>query len=102
LQDGADSDAAKETVARLRTAVHAVDGADAVVGGYTAQQYDTQRTAEADRNLIMPVVLAIILVILIALLRSLVTPLLLVLTVALNFAATLGIASLVFTHVFGF
>ncbi|MEW1898547.1 MMPL family transporter [Streptomyces albidoflavus] len=102
LQDGADSDAAKETVARLRTAVHAVDSADAVVGGYTAQQYDTQRTAEADRNLIMPVVLAIILVILIALLRSLVTPLLLVLTVALNFAATLGIASLVFTHVFGF
>ncbi|MDH6187768.1 RND superfamily putative drug exporter [Streptomyces sp. CZ24] len=102
LQDGADSDAAKETVARVRTAVHAVDGADAVVGGYTAQQYDTQRTAEADRNLIMPVVLAIILVILIALLRSLVTPLLLVLTVALNFAATLGIASLVFTHVFGF
>ncbi|KDR60990.1 MULTISPECIES: MMPL family transporter [Streptomyces] len=102
LQDGADSDAAKETVARLRTAVHAVDGADALVGGYTAQQYDTQRTAEADRNLIMPVVLAIILVILIALLRSLVTPLLLVLTVALNFAATLGIASLVFTHVFGF
>ncbi|KLI98784.1 MMPL family transporter [Streptomyces sp. KE1] len=102
LQDGADSDAAKETVARLRTAVHAVDGAEAVVGGYTAQQYDTQRTAEADRNLIMPVVLAIILVILIALLRSLVTPLLLVLTVALNFAATLGIASLVFTHVFGF
>ncbi|MGW1686437.1 MMPL family transporter [Streptomyces albidoflavus] len=102
LQDGADSDAAKETVARLRSAVHAVDGADAVVGGYTAQQYDTQRTAEADRNLIMPVVLAIILVILIALLRSLVTPLLLVLTVALNFAATLGIASLVFTHVFGF
>ncbi|MFE7499814.1 MMPL family transporter [Streptomyces albidoflavus] len=102
LQDGADSDAAKETVARLRTAVHAVDGADAVVGGYTAQQYDTQRTAEADRNLIMPVVLAIILVILIALLRSLVTPLLLVLTVALNFAATLGVASLVFTHVFGF
>ncbi|GAB7077426.1 MMPL family transporter [Streptomyces sp. JCM 18897] len=102
LQDGADSDAAKETVARLRTAVHAVDGADAVVGGYTAQQYDTQRTAEADRNLIMPVVLAIILVILIALLRSLVTPLLLVLTVALNFAATLGIASLVFIHVFGF
>ncbi|MFJ8651541.1 MMPL family transporter [Streptomyces rochei] len=102
LQAPADSDAAKSTVARLRTAVHAVPGADALVGGYTAQQYDTQRTAEHDRTLIVPVVLAIILVILVVLLRSLLMPLLLVATVALNFVATLGVSSLVFTHVFGF
>ncbi|MET9714164.1 MMPL family transporter [Streptomyces rochei] len=102
LQAPADSDAAKSTVARLRTAVHAVPGADALVGGYTAQQYDTQRTAEHDRTLIVPVVLAIILVILVVLLRSLLMPVLLVATVALNFVATLGVSSLVFTHVFGF
>lgn len=102
LDDPADSDAAKATVARLRTALHAVDGADALVGGYTAQQYDTQHTAERDRTLIVPVVLLIILVILIGLLRSLLMPLLLVATVALNFVATLGISSLVFKHVFGF
>ncbi|KYK15190.1 MULTISPECIES: MMPL family transporter [Streptomyces] len=102
LQAPADSDAAKSTVARLRAAVHAVPGADALVGGYTAQQYDTQRTAEHDRTLIVPVVLAIILVILVVLLRSLLMPLLLVATVALNFVATLGVSSLVFTHVFGF
>ncbi|MEU2795926.1 MULTISPECIES: MMPL family transporter [unclassified Streptomyces] len=102
LQDAADSDGAKETVAALRTAVHAVPGSDALVGGYTAQQYDTQRTAEDDRTLIVPVVLAIILVILVFLLRSLLMPVLLVATVALNFLATLGISSLVFTHVFGF
>ncbi|MFE6352688.1 MMPL family transporter [Streptomyces rochei] len=102
LQAPADSDAAKSTVAWLRTAVHAVPGADALVGGYTAQQYDTQRTAEHDRTLIVPVVLAIILVILVVLLRSLLMPLLLVATVALNFVATLGVSSLVFTHVFGF
>ncbi|MEU5680005.1 MULTISPECIES: MMPL family transporter [Streptomyces] len=102
LQAPADSDAAKSTVARLRTAVHAVPGADALVGGYTAQQYDTQRTAEHDRTLIVPIVLAIILVILVVLLRSLLMPLLLVATVALNFVATLGVSSLVFTHVFGF
>ncbi|MFC8867396.1 MMPL family transporter [Streptomyces sp. NPDC057148] len=102
LQAPADSDAAKDTVARLRTAVHDVPGADALVGGYTAQQYDTQRTAEHDRTLIVPVVLAIILVILIVLLRSLLMPLLLVATVALNFVATLGVSALVFTHVFGF
>ncbi|MFF8503163.1 MMPL family transporter [Streptomyces anulatus] len=102
LQDAADSDSAKEAVAALRTAVHAVPGSDALVGGYTAQQYDTQRTAEDDRMLIVPVVLAIILVILVFLLRSLLMPVLLVATVALNFLATLGISSLVFTHVFGF
>ncbi|WP_306321625.1 MULTISPECIES: MMPL family transporter [unclassified Streptomyces] len=102
LKDPADSDAAKETVVRLRTALHSVDGADALVGGYTAQQYDTQHTAERDRTLIVPVVLAIILVILVGLLRSLMMPLLLVATVALNFVATLGISSLVFEHVFGF
>lgn len=102
LEDAADSDAAKETVTRLRDAVHAVPGAEALVGGYTAQQYDTQKTAEHDRNIIVPVVLVIILVILIGLLRSLLMPLLLVATVALNFLATLGISSLVFEHVFGF
>ncbi|MDJ1642697.1 MMPL family transporter [Streptomyces pakalii] len=102
LDDAADSDGAKGAVAALRTAVHAVPGSDALVGGYTAQQYDTQRTAEDDRMLIVPVVLAIILVILVFLLRSLLMPVLLVATVALNFLATLGISSLVFTHVFGF
>ncbi|MFB6898138.1 MMPL family transporter [Streptomyces hydrogenans] len=102
LDDPADSDAAKETVARLRTALHAVPGADALVGGTTAQQYDTRLTAERDRALIVPVVLAIILLILVGLLRSLLLPLLLVATVALNFAATLGVAALVFEHVFGF
>ncbi|MET9352127.1 MMPL family transporter [Streptomyces sp. NPDC006617] len=102
LKAPADSDAAKSTVVRLRAAVHEVSGADALVGGYTAQQYDTQESAGEDRTLIVPVVLAIILVILILLLRSLLMPVLLVATVALNFLATLGVSALVFTHVFGF
>ncbi|MFF4469887.1 MMPL family transporter [Streptomyces sp. NPDC001599] len=102
LKAPADSDAAKSTVVRLRAAVHEVSGADALVGGYTAQQYDTQETAGEDRTLIVPVVLAIILVVLVLLLRSLLMPVLLVATVALNFLATLGISALVFTHVFGF
>ncbi|GAA2497615.1 MMPL family transporter [Streptomyces gobitricini] len=102
LADTADSDAAKDTVVRLRQAVHAVPGADALVGGYTAQQYDTQRTAERDRALIMPVVLAIILVILVLLLRALLLPVLLIATVALSFLATLGVAALVFERALGF
>ncbi|MEU3748386.1 MULTISPECIES: MMPL family transporter [Streptomyces] len=102
LSDAADSEAAAATVARLRSAVHAVPQADALVGGYTAQRYDTRRTAERDRTLIVPVVLAVILTILVGLLRSLLMPLLLVATVALNFLATLGVSALVFRYVFGF
>lgn len=102
LKDPADSDAAKQTVVRVREAVHRAGGDGTLVGGYTAQQYDTQQTAAHDRKLIVPVVLAIILVILIGLLRSVLTPVLLVATVALNFLATLGVSALVFPHVFGF
>ncbi|MDI3417634.1 MMPL family transporter [Streptomyces luteolus] len=96
LHAAADSDAAKETVERLRAEVHAVSGADALVGGYTAQQVDTQQTAAEDRALIIPIVLGIILLILVLLLRSLLVPVLLVATVALNFLATLGVSTLVF------
>lgn len=102
LTDAVDSDAAIRTVAALRTAVHAVPDAHALVGGFTAQQYDTRQTAERDRTVIIPVVLLCVLLILIALLRSVVAPPLLVASVALSYLATLGVAALVFPHVFGF
>jgi RND superfamily putative drug exporter len=102
LEAAADSEAAKETVERLRARVHAVPGADALVGGYTAQQYDTQQTAARDRTVIVPIVLAVILLILMLLLRSLLVPVLLVATVGLNFLATLGVSALVFRHLLGF
>ncbi|WP_326631413.1 efflux RND transporter permease subunit [Nonomuraea fuscirosea] len=94
LRDAPDSDAAQETVQRLRATLHDEDGV--LVGGYSAQRFDTTETAEQDTLLIVPVVLAIILLILIVLLRSLAMPVLLVATVALNFLAVLGISTLVF------
>ncbi|WP_433539986.1 MMPL family transporter [Streptosporangium sandarakinum] len=100
LRDAPDGDAAQDTVKRLRAALDAEDGV--MVGGYSAQRYDTMETARSDTLLIVPVVLAIILLILVFLLRSLVTPVLLVVTVALNFLATLGVSTLVFTHILGF
>ncbi|MFD9725169.1 MMPL family transporter [Streptomyces sp. NPDC059072] len=102
LDAAADSDAAKQTLRLLRERVHAVPGAEALVGGYTAQRFDTQETAARDRTVIVPVVLGIILLILVALLRSVVVPVLLVATVALNFLATLGVSALVFEHLLGF
>ncbi|WP_314175984.1 MMPL family transporter [Streptomyces winkii] len=102
LTASASSDEAKRTVERLRSSVHDVPGAHALVGGYTAQQHDIQTTAEHDRALIVPVVLLIILVILAALLRALLIPVVLVATVALNFLATLGVAALVFSQLLDF
>ncbi|MFI1960041.1 MMPL family transporter [Streptomyces althioticus] len=102
LEAAADSDAAKRAVERLRDNVHDIPGADALVGGYTAQQVDTQQTASDDRTLIVPIVLVVILLILVLLLRSVLVPVLLVATVALNFLATLGVSALVFEHLFGF
>ncbi|MEU3166317.1 MMPL family transporter [Streptosporangium sp. NPDC006930] len=100
LNDAPDSDAAQDTVKRLRAAFASEN--DVLIGGFSAQRYDTTETAKNDTLLIIPVVLVIILLILVVLLRSLMTPVLLVATVALNFLATLGVSTLVFTHVFGF
>ncbi|MGB3603589.1 MAG: efflux RND transporter permease subunit [Gordonia sp. (in: high G+C Gram-positive bacteria)] len=102
LETAADSDASEDTVRQIRTTVHAIPGADAVVGGTTATQIDTQDTAARDRNIVIPLVLLVVLIVLILLLRAIVAPVLLLLTVVLSFAATLGIGALVFNHVFHF
>jgi putative drug exporter of the RND superfamily len=102
LTDPADSKRAYATVRALRAAVHAVPGADALVGGFTAINVDTQDASRRDRNVIIPVVLLVIAVILALLLRALVAPLVLVVTVVLSFAATLGLCGLIFRHVYHF
>jgi RND superfamily putative drug exporter len=102
LVDQADSQAAYDTVDRVRAAVHAVPGAAAKVGGTTAINLDVQRAATHDRNLIIPIVLAVVLLILILLLRSVLAPVILIATVVLSFGAALGVSALVFRHVFGY
>jgi RND superfamily putative drug exporter len=102
LEDAADSTAAQETVDRVRDSVHAVDDADALVGGTTAINLDAQRAAERDSAVIMPLILVAVFVILALLLRAVVAPVLLIATVVLSFAAALGVSALVFEHVFGF
>jgi putative drug exporter of the RND superfamily len=97
-----DSQAAYDTVDRVRAAVHAVPGANALVGGTTAVNLDVQRASAHDRNLIIPLILLVVLIILGLLLRALVAPLILTATVVLSFAAALGVSAFFFTHVFGF
>ncbi|QBX56185.1 hypothetical protein EXE58_12375 [Nocardioides seonyuensis] len=94
--------AAFDTVERVRDAVHAVDGADALVGGNSAFFLDTLQASERDSLVIIPIILVVVLLILMVLLRSLVAPLILIATVVLSFGAALGLSSLLFTYVFGF
>ncbi|KAB1914880.1 MMPL family transporter [Micromonospora sp. AMSO31t] len=89
-----DSDAARDAVTRLRTAVHAVPDAQALVGGRTATVLDEERTVNRDNRVVIPLVLAVVLVILVLLLRSLVAPLLLMISVVLSYAAAMGAAGL--------
>ncbi|MBL8929133.1 MAG: MMPL family transporter [Kineosporiaceae bacterium] len=101
LADPADSPAAYETVRRLRTDLDAVSP-QILVGGNTATNLDVLDISEADRNLIIPVILAVIFVVLALLLRALVAPVLIIAANVLSFAATLGTAAIMFNHVFGF
>jgi RND superfamily putative drug exporter len=96
MSDAVDTQAAKDTVDRVRASIHAVPGADALAGGGAAILLDTQRAAARDNKVIIPVVLAVVLAILALLLRALVAPVMLVATVVLSFGAALGISSLVF------
>jgi RND superfamily putative drug exporter len=98
----ADSDGAAQTVREIRAAEHAVPGADALVGGYTAVNVDTQDTAARDRAIVIPLVLLLVFGILVALLRAVVAPLLLVGTVLLSYAATMGVCGIFFHDIFKF
>jgi RND superfamily putative drug exporter len=102
LADVPDGSAALQTVERARTAAHAVEGADAKVGGMTAVNADYEQAARDDNRLVIPLVLIVVFVILALLLRALVAPVLLIATVVLSFAAALGVSGLVFDRIFGF
>lgn len=101
LTDSSESKAAQDRIAPLRQAVHEVDSG-AIVGGVAAMQFDTNQAAEHDRMIVIPIVLVVITIILMVLLRSILAPLILLMTTVLSFTATLGIAALLFDHVFHF
>ncbi|HEY2442301.1 MAG TPA: MMPL family transporter [Streptosporangiaceae bacterium] len=97
-----DSQAAYQTIDRLRTTIHRVPGADGLVGGATAINLDIQNASAHDRAVIIPVILVVVFLILGLLLRAIIAPIVLILTVVLSFAASLGVSALMFDHVFKF
>ncbi|HEV2452416.1 MAG TPA: MMPL family transporter [Streptosporangiaceae bacterium] len=97
-----DSQAAYNTIDRVRSAVHAVPGANAMVGGNTAVNLDIKRASAHDRAVIIPIILAVVFIILGLLLRALVAPVMLIATVVLSYAAAMGVSALFFNNVFHF
>ena len=84
-----------DVVEQLRADLDAID-TGALVGGEVAQDLDSRATAERDRLVLIPVVLAIVLIVLLVLLRSVVAALVLAGTTVLSYLSALGIGWLVF------
>jgi putative drug exporter of the RND superfamily len=98
----AEGSPAYAAVRALRSRVHAVPGADALVGGNTATTLDVNDASVHDRELVIPIVLGVVLVILGLLLRAVFAPILLMATVVLSYFAALGLAALVYDVIFDF
>jgi putative drug exporter of the RND superfamily len=95
LRHPPDTAAAEASVDRLRRALHAVPGADALVGGQTAATLDTERAAARDNRVVLPLILLVVFAVLVLLLRALVAPLVLAASVLLSYAAAMGVVGLV-------
>ena len=93
-----DSDEAKAAIGRMRDSIKPVDST-AMVGGNTAAQLDSNIFSIRDRTIIIPVVLGAITLILMLLLRSIVAPVLLLLSTVISFAASLGVAAILFNDI---
>ena len=95
LTVGSESDAAREVVRELREELDAVSP-EALVGGATATTVDTDAASQRDYVVVIPAILLVVTLILIGLLRSVAAAAMLVVVNVLGFAATLGVAAVLF------
>ena len=72
-----------------------------LVGGDTAESYDTRTAGDRDSLVVLPLILLAIGVVLALLLRSLIAPLYLMASIAFTYFATLGLAVFVFVLLMG-
>jgi RND superfamily putative drug exporter len=95
---GPDTKAARQTVERMRTALHSGSGEAkrAYVGGQSAVALDTSNAQGKEERLLIPVIFAVVLIMLIALLRALIAPIVLLLSAVLSYGAAVGTAALLF------
>ena len=96
------TDGSDAALVALRERLADVPGADAAVGGETAEAYDVAQATARDTRVVVPLVLVLVLLVLAVLLRALLAPLLLVLSTVVSYFSALGAAWLVFDLGFGF
>jgi RND superfamily putative drug exporter len=98
------SDETFATITSLRGTYGDATGivSESLVGGIDATALDNRTSAQADQDLIIPMILAIVFGILAILLRSLVAPVLLILSVLATFFASLGASNAIFQNLMGF
>lgn len=88
-------------LAREAAAAAGLSSGTVLIGGDTAETYDTRSAGNRDSLVVLPLILLAIGVVLALLLRSLIAPLYLMATIAFTYFATLGLAVLVFVVLVG-
>src|SRR5699024_3721138 len=96
-----DSAKGLDLVEDIRSDVHAIDGADAEVGGAAATELDARDGNRADFFTIVPMVLAISFIILLGILRAPVAALTLLLVNVVSSAAAIGLGAFLSRTIFG-
>ncbi|WP_298743578.1 MMPL family transporter [uncultured Microbacterium sp.] len=91
----------RELVTELRSAVHAVPDADAIVGGQGAMDVDARDGNLRDFLLVAPLILLVTLLVLIVLLRAVVAPLILLAVNTLSAVAAIGAGAWLGRTLFG-
>ena len=89
------------TIARDEASALGLPPEGVLIGGDTAQAYDTRTSGDRDSLVVLPLILVAIGVVLALLLRSLIAPIYLMATIAFTYLATLGLTALVFISVVG-
>ena len=96
LADPPDTQAAQQTVTRLRDTLRQVPQTAGLVGGQSAISLDTAAARAAEERLLIPLALAVILLMLVLLLRAFMAPVLLLASIVLSYAAAVGTAVVLF------
>ena len=102
MENDPDSDVGHNDIRQLRTELHTIAGADALLGSGAATRMDLADTARHDRLLVIPVMLIAAFIVFALLLRAIVAPAILIATTLVSYLAALGVGVLASRYLFGF
>ena len=100
-QEALDAVPELRTLARQEASALGLPPESVLIGGDTAEAYDTRTASNRDSLVVLPLILVAIGAVLALLLRSLIAPLYLMVTIAFTYFATLGLTVVVFVVLVG-